>query len=240
MLEALMWGGVAGSALLIGALIGLYFKIKKKVLAFIMAFGTGVLFGAATFEILPESVEKGGFLATLIGFLIGALTYTAFDLFLAKKGAHQRKRSNQNPQGHSGLAIFIGTIIDSIPEAVVIGISLIDANVSMVLVIAIFISNFPEGLSSTIGLKKDNYPRKRILILWAVVFTLTSLGSLGGYTLLDHASDQFVAGINAFAAGGVVAMVSSTMMPEAYEDGGPVVGLLAAIGLISSLMLTTL
>jgi zinc transporter, ZIP family len=238
MLQALLWGGLAGSALFIGAMVGLYFNLKKQIVAYVMAFGTGVLMGAATFEMLFESAENGGLIATVIGFLSGAILFTFINFLLARKGANQRKRSQQNPAGHSGLAIFVGTMIDSLPEAVVIGISMIDAKVSMVLVIAIFLSNLPEGLSSTIGLKQDQYPNSRILFLWISAFVLTALCSLAGYMLLDGASVEVIAFINTFAAGGIVAMVSSTMMPEAYEDGGPIVGLITAIGLISSLVLT--
>ncbi len=187
---------------------------------------------------LFESAKHGGLKATSIGFLCGALLFTLFNFWLAVKGASQRKRSRQNPEGHSGLAIFIGTIIDSLPEAVVIGISMIEANVSFVLVVAIFISNLPEGLSSTIGLMQDHYSKKKILFLWTIVSGLTALCSLLGYVLLDGASERILAFINTFAAGGIVAMVSSTMMPEAYEDGGPIVGLITSLGLLTSLVLT--
>ncbi|SHG28691.1 ZIP family metal transporter [Ornithinibacillus halophilus] len=238
MLQALMWGGIAGSALFIGGLIGIKFKINKKLLAFIMAFGSGVLIGAAAFEMLIVEAEEAGLIPTIIGFMGGAIVFTIFNFILAKKGANQRKRSRKNPEGHSGLAIFIGTIIDSLPEAIVIGISMIDTNVSLALVVAIFMSNLPEGLSSTIGLMEDNYSKTKILFMWGVVFVLTSLCSWGGYTLLDNASENVVAIINTFAAGGIVAMVSSTMMPEAYEDGGPSVGLITSIGLMVSLVLS--
>ncbi len=233
-----MWGGIAGSALFIGAILGLYVNIKKHILSYVMSFGTGVLMGAATFEMLFEYAKHGGLKATSIGFLCGALLFTLFNFWLAVKGASQRKRSRQNPEGHSGLAIFIGTIIDSLPEAVVIGISMIEANVSFVLVVAIFISNLPEGLSSTIGLMQDHYSKKKILFLWTIVSGLTALCSLLGYVLLDGASERILAFINTFAAGGIVAMVSSTMMPEAYEDGGPIVGLITSLGLLTSLVLT--
>ncbi|QHS22010.1 ZIP family metal transporter [Virgibacillus sp. MSP4-1] len=240
MLQALLWGGLAGSALFIGGIIGLYFDIKKTMIAYVMAFGSGVLIGASSFEMLYPSAEDEGLVPTTIGFISGALFFTIINLFLDKKGANERKRSRQNPEGHSGLAIFIGTLIDSLPEAVVIGISMIDTKVSMVLVSAIFISNLPEGLSSTIGLKESQYSKAKILILWTTVFIITGLCSLGGYVLLDDVSGHVIAIINTFAAGGIVAMVSSTMMPEAYEDGGAIVGMITSVGLIISLVLSVL
>ncbi|PRX28010.1 ZIP family zinc transporter [Orenia metallireducens] len=241
MLRAALWGGLAGSAVFLGAAVGLSFDIEKKAIGFIMAFGTGILIGAASFELLTEAVEEGGIKLTTIAFIVGALLFTIFNLLIAKQGGHQRKRSKGNPVGHSGLAIFIGTIMDAIPESLIIGASLVDSTkVSYLLVIAVFLSNFPEGLSSSIGLKKDGYSKIKILALWIFVSLLALLSSLLGFILLKDSSAAIIAMISAFAAGGIVAMVSSTMMPEAYEEGGVWVGLIAALGLISSVILINL
>ncbi len=241
MWSAALWGGLAGSAVLLGAIIGIYLNIKKNYIGYIMAFGTGTLIGAASFELLTQSVDHGGINITTISFLIGASIFTVADIIIAKKGGKERKRSRENPINHSGLAIFIGTVIDAIPESMIIGVSLIGGqHVSWLLVIAIFISNFPEGLSSSTGLKKDGYSNKKILILWFLVFILSIVSSIVGYYFFQQASSKLVASISAFAAGGIVAMVSSTMMPEAYEEGGPVIGFIAAVGLILSLILTNI
>lgn len=239
MLQAAFWGGIAGSSLLIGALLGIYKFVSNKISAFIMAFGTGVLIGAATFELLTDAVSEGGILFPSIGFLLGAIIFIIAELLIMKKGGHERKRSKTSPEGHSGLAIFIGTILDAIPESIIIGVSLLEnQSVSWLIVIAIFISNFPEGLSSSIGMKKDGYSSKRILFLWLVVMLLSSFSSFLGYILIDISSEWLITSIGAFAAGGIIAMVSSTMMPEAFEEGGPIVGFLSALGLLSSLILT--
>ncbi len=240
MLLALMWGAVAGSAVFMGALVGIFVKIQKKMIGYIMAFGTGVLLGAASFELLNESIELGGLFITSIGFLLGAGVFTVIDLIIASKGGQERKRSKQNPGNHAGLAIFFGTLLDAIPESVIIGVSLIGNNVSWLLVIAIFISNFPEGLSSSIGLKEDGYSNKRILLLWSTVLVLSSLCSVLGYVFLQDVTEGVISGINAFAAGGIVAMISSTMMPEAHEEGGPVTGMISALGLICAVYLTSM
>lgn len=241
MLNALLWGGIAGSAVFLGSLIGILFNIKKYIIGIIMAFGTGILMGAASFELLLDSQERGGIVSTTFGFILGAIVFTIFNLIISKKGGKERKRSSKNPPNKSGLAIFIGTVIDAIPESIIIGVSLINNHsVSYILVIAIFISNFPEGLSSTIGLKKDNYSNFKILLLWFIVFLLSILSSLIGYTFLKDSSEVIISLIGSFAAGGIVAMVSSTMMPEAYEEGGPIIGLIAALGLITSLILTVI
>ncbi|MFC3884819.1 ZIP family metal transporter [Bacillus songklensis] len=241
MWNAMLWGGISGSAVLIGALLALLLPIKKKAIAYIMSFGTGILIGAAAYELLGQSMDDAGMKETSIGFLIGAGMFTLFDLFISKQGGENRKRSGENAPGNSGLAIFAGTVMDAIPESIMIGASLIEKQaVSWLLVIAIFMSNIPEGISSTTGLKKSGYSKRKILFLWSSVFVISALGSLGGFTFLEGASASMTAIIASFAGGGIIAMVASTMMPEAYQEGGPVVGLITALGLLTSLALDSL
>lgn len=240
-MTAAFWGGVAGSSLIIGALLAIFIKISARISGFVMAFGTGVLIGAASFELLSESVREGGITVAAIGFLAGATIFTISEFIIAKKGGKERKTSSENPEGHSGLAIFIGTLIDAIPESVIIGVSLLEGpNVSWLMVAAIFLSNLPEGMSSTLGLQKDGYSRGKIMILWAAVLVLSSASAFAGYFFLEGASEAITAGIGAFAAGGIIAMVSATMMPEAFEEGGPAVGFISALGVLCSLILTHL
>ncbi|MER2141560.1 MAG: ZIP family metal transporter, partial [Priestia megaterium] len=144
MMDALMWGGVSGSAVLIGAIIAIFVPLKKQLTAYIMAFGTGVLLGAAAYELIQDSVKEAGIIPSSLGFLTGAGLFTLLDMTLAKKGAHKRKRSDHLVPASSGLAIFIGTIMDAIPESLMIGASLIEQHhVSWLLVVSIFISNIP-------------------------------------------------------------------------------------------------
>ena len=241
MWQAILWGAVSGSAVLIGALLSLYVPIKKKVIGYIMSFGTGVLMGAATYELLGESVETAGLTPIIIGFLSGSIIFTIFDMIITTKGGQGRKRSNQKSGQESGLGIFLGTVMDAIPESIMIGASLlVSHSVSWLLVIAIFISNIPEGLSSTAGLKNSGYSKKKVWVLWLSVVVVATLSSLGGYVFLEGASEFTMAVIASFAGGGIIAMLASTMMPEAYEDGGPIVGFIASVGLLVSLVLSHL
>ncbi|QSF42537.1 ZIP family metal transporter [Paenibacillus tianjinensis] len=243
MLNAVLWGAVSGSAVLIGALMALFLHIRKKLIGFIMAFGTGVLIGAAAYELLDDSANDGGLFPTIIGFIAGALVFTLFDWYISRKGGSGRKRSvrgagGSKGKGSSGLAIFAGTVLDAIPESIMIGASLISGKgVSLLLVIAIFISNIPEGLSSTAGLKQDGYSKSKVVLLWIGVLVISTLASGTGYAFMDHASGYTTAIIASFAGGGIISMVSSSMMPEAYEDGGPLTGFMAALGMLCSLIL---
>ncbi|MFC4776162.1 ZIP family metal transporter [Paenibacillus sp. GCM10023252] len=252
MLYALLWGAISGSAVLIGAICSILTSIPTRIVGYIMAYGTGILIGATAYELLGESAAEGGLLYTAAGFLAGAMVFTAVDLYLSHKGGSRRKRSSHHSsppasapaaaaEAHkpqSGLTIFAGTVLDAIPESIMIGASLLaQGSVSWLLVISVFLSNIPEGLSSTAGLLSGGYSKRRIMLMWGSVLVISALASFGGYTLLDQASSGVKAMIAAFAGGAIVAMVSSTMMPEAYQEGGPVVGLLASAGLLSALVL---
>lgn len=239
MLQAAFWGGVAGSAVLLGCFTGLAFPIPKKWTAWIMAFGTGILIGAVSFELLVEAVEQSNLKVTALGFILGAAIFTIINSILAKKGGHERKMSGIKKAKGVGMAIFFGTLLDAIPESVLIGASLIEqSKVSWLLVIAIFLSNFPEGLSSSIGLLKEGFSKKKIIGMWISVFTVSAVAALLGFVLLEGASVVFLSLIGAFAGGAIMAMVASTMLPEAHEDAGAAVGLITSLGLLSSLVLT--
>ena len=241
MISAAIWGVIASSSLFLGSIIGLYTSIPKKIIAYIMALGTGILIGASAFDLLIESVEHSGLLITSASFLCGAFLFTVIEILLYSKGGSNRKRSHKNPEGHSGIAIYIGTLMDAIPESLIIGLSLLATHkVDFLFVTAIFFSNFPEALSSSVGLKKDNYSYTKILTLWGSVILISAISSSFGYLFLKDASYNTIASIESFGAGGLIAMVCSTMLPEAFEQGGPIVGFATCVGFIFSLGISTM
>ena len=88
-----MWGLLSGGALLIGAVVGYFVGVPQRLIAGIMAFGSGVLFSALSFELMNEAYRVGGFDATAIGFLGGVTVYTVANYYLSHRGAGHRKRS---------------------------------------------------------------------------------------------------------------------------------------------------
>ena len=240
------WGLLAGSALLLGAAIGFYARISPRVVAGIMAFGSGVLISALSFELIEEAYEQGGFDATAIGFFGGAIIYTGANWLLNRWGAQHRKRSNllqptENEKSGSGLALAVGALIDGIPESIVIGIGMLAGGaVSTATVIAIFLSNLPEGLSSAAGMKQANRPARYVFGLWGTIALVSGAASVLGYTVFSGFSPEVIASTTAVAAGAILAMVANTMLPEAFEEVHDFTGLITVAGFMVAFILSKL
>ena len=195
-IAALLWGLVAGGALLIGAALGWFAHLGRRAVAWIMAFGAGILISAIAFDIMDEAFHTGGLEASASGFLIGAVIFTVGSELLARAGARHRMRSARPSDGGNGddsaAAIALGTVIDGIPEAIVIGVSLIDGNgVALAAVIAIFLSNIPEALSSSVGMKAAGRSRRSVFGLWLGITAMSGVVSLIGYAVVSQFAPEW-------------------------------------------------
>ena len=243
-LQAGLWGLLAGSALLIGAAVGYLAKVPQRVIAGIMAFGGGVLISALSFDLMDEAFHRGGFDSTAAGFVGGAVVYTAANWFLSRHGAKHRKRSggkqpSEQEQSGSGLAIAVGALLDGIPESIVIGVSMIAGRaVSIVAVAAIFLSNVPEGLSSSAGMKKAGRPPAYVFGVWGAIAVVSGAAAVSGYALFRHYSNDVIAATTATAAGAILAMLADTMIPEAFEEAHDFAGLITVMGFLAAFLLT--
>lgn len=243
-LQAGLWGLVAGGALLIGAFIAWFLKVPVRLIAAIMAFGSGVLISALSFDLMDEAFKKGGLDSAALGFFSGAVLFTGINYLLSLKGARHRKRSgDQQPKESesegSGLTLAVGALIDGIPESIVIGLSMLNGGaVSGVAVIAIFLSNLPEGLSSAAGMKNSGRSASYIFGVWGSITIISGLSSVAGFTIFESFSPDIIAASTAFAAGAILAMIVDTMIPEAFERTHNFAGLITVTGFLIAFFLT--
>ena len=239
---AFLWGLFAASSLVLGGALALLIPIPERVLGWIMAFGAGVLISAVAYELVAEAFETAGGTGSLgLGLAAGALTFFAGDAVIDRMGGDKRKSMTRAPAAGSALAIVLGIVLDGIPESAVIGLGLLEeTGVSIAVIAAVFLSNLPEAIAASTGLSAGGWARRSIIGLWVLVALVSGLASLLGFVLFDSAGPSVLAFVLAFAAGAILTMLADTMMPEAFEHGGKLVGLLTTLGFALAFFLTKL
>ena len=248
MTTAIIIGLVSGGAVLLGALVGLKLKIGHRLIAVIMAFGAGVLISALSIDLMDEGFEQSGEpLAMGVSFLAGALVFVLGDWLIDRRGGRYRKsphgmRANLDsdaPEESSGGAIFLGTLLDGIPESFVVGASVAAGGTGgVVFIAAVVLSNLPEGISGTVSMKMGGMSTRRIVLLWTVSLAVMVLSTVGGYLLLASAPPVVTASIMAFASGAILAMLCDTMIPEAFRFGGRFTALATVAGFLLAFVLS--
>ena len=242
MLQAIIYGFIGGGTLLVGAAYGLTFKLKQSTIARIMAFGAGVLICALTFGLMEQAFKHGGFDAVIIGFLVGGLVFIGGDYLVHAKGGRKYKRKPlmQPKDGSgSGKVMMIGALLDGVPESIALGIAIAGgAGTGLLMVSAIAISNFPEGLSSVEGLVKEGFSKKQLYIMWSIVTLLLTFLTAVSFYFLPRVDGNSLGVIESFAAGAILAMLADSMMPEAFEEGGFTIGMLTVLGFLTAFIIS--
>jgi ZIP family zinc transporter len=242
MAAAFGWGTLAGSSLVIGAVVALRFRIGLRAIGLIMGFGAGVLISALAFDLVEEAVAKAaGRGWAIAGFFAGCLVFFLGDRLIDRFGGSKRKDATGGQESGSALAIVLGTVLDGIPESMVIGLTIYEGGaVGAAYLAAVFMSNLPEAISSTSGLASGGWEKSRILWMWVAIALISGLASLAGYGLFQDSPPDTVAFVLAFAAGAILTMLANTMMPEAFEHGGKLVGIVTTLGFAVAFTIHTL
>lgn len=232
MLEAGLVGLLGQASLILGAWIVLRITVPRRALGLITGFGAGTLVAAAAFELTVPSYQEAGRGWTGVALATGAITF-----FVADRAVSRRAPAGE----HASTGIALGALLDGIPESVAIAISLISGStVSTAMLVAVLLSNLPEGMASTPGFVRAGWSRARVLGLWCGIALAGALAAALGYWVLGDASDAVLGVVQAFAAGTILTMLASVMMPTAYEDGKEPVGLAFVLGFALLAYLTSL
>jgi zinc transporter, ZIP family len=239
------WGGLVSLGLLFGALAGLYAPLKHRGFTCVMAAGAGILIAAASLDLIVAAVRESGPLHAGVALVVGAAAFSLANLWLAKRAAKHRKRCGECVQQPtekstpgSGLAIAVGTLMDALPEAAVLGLETTRIGAPGAGLLAAFaLGNFAEAMSSASGMERAGRSKRYIFGLWGLAALVVMV--LAGLTAsLSAAAPRGVEGVcNAFAAGALIAMVVELMVPEATHDSSPFNGLIAVLGFLAILVL---
>lgn len=240
-LSAAMWGGLAAASLLLGAALALRWTLSERLTGAIMGFGSGALVSSIGYELVPESLVKGGGRWMVFAFAGGALTFFVADWLIDRSGGAGRKRIAGHKDAGSGTAIFLGTLLDGVPESLILGMGLATGGaISVAFLTAVFVSNVPEGVAGTRSLVASGRTPRHVLGMWMTLVIASAAAAALGYAVvrsIPAADGRFA---KAFAAGAVLTMLSDVMMPEAFEHGGKIVGLLATLGFLTAAVLSVM
>jgi ZIP family zinc transporter len=259
--QSLLFGVVASSALLIGAFVGVRFQLPKRVLAILLSFAAGALITALTFELFEDAYEHGGIERAAIGLFAGALVFTVLSALLdrwAQAGnrskpagevqgspkldtdaaAADRPATSASTRGAAGMALLAAVTLDGVPENVALGVALGEGSGGLALLAAIFVSNLPESLVGAASMRSQGRSVASVIGLWTACAVLLALAVVVGAGPLSGSDPETISLPLAFAAGAVIASLADTLMPEAYEHGGPAVALSTAAGFVLSFVLS--
>ena len=257
----LLFGAVASSALIIGAAVGVRFELPKRLLAMLLAFAAGALITALSFELFEDSYERGGIWLAAIGLFAGALVFTGLSALLdrwAQPGSRSKPADEYRgsakldtdaaaadqpataatTRGTAGLALLAAVTLDGVPENLALGISLTEGTGGIALLAAIFVSNFPEALVGAASMREQDRSAAQEILLWTMCAALLTVAVVVGAVFLSGSDPAVVSLPLAFAAGAVIASLADTLMPEAFEHGGPAVALSTAAGFVLSFVLS--
>ena len=242
MLWAFGWGMLAASGGFVGTVLGITTQLRHRAIAAFMSLGAGVLLSAASFKVASEALVLAGAASTTAGIIGGAATFSIVNAALVK--ARHRKRCGeckaQPTEAEvpgSGTAIALGTGLDALPEALVLGVSLRTGGPDLALVSALALANVPEALSGTAGMRLASRSPAYALTLWAGTTLVTAATTAVAFYFVRELGPHATAILKAYGAGALIAMTAETMIPEAFHNGPRYSGVLAAAGFAALILL---
>ena len=240
--EAALYGAIVGAAFPVGSVLSRFNPFGHRGFAAVMAFGAGLLLAASLVELAPDAVHHLGVVPAAVLMVLAGATYSLLNRWLSSRGAEHRKRCGgcarpptEEEQPGSGASIALGTAMDALPEALVLGVGVTAMGAPLSLVIALFLGNAAQAMSATSGLRHSGRGPRFVWGLWiglgALVTALSVIAAWCAGELPSSASPALMA----LAAGVLIAMVAEAMLPEASSEAEnspapPALGLLAVLG----------
>jgi zinc transporter, ZIP family len=242
MLNSFLWGLLATSSLIIGGIVASRISLSNRMLGIIMAFGAGTLISAVSYELIYEAVKmaKGtGFPA--FGLFAGALTFYLSENLIERLGAKNHAAIEGKHSSSLVIPMVLAIILDGVPESIVIGLGIYEkGTVSLAMLVAVFISNLPESIAGTTGMKAGGWKRKHVMLLWISIAIICALSTVAGYYLFSGASEEWLSFIQAFAGGAILIVLANSMMPESFEHGKKFAGIFTVMGFAVSVLVVIL
>lgn len=239
--EAAFWGLIAASAMVIGAEVAFAFRLSDKIIGLIMAFGVGALISSVSFELVLPVLQTTSIMQTSIALLFGTFAFYVGDKLLERIDDSRRSGPDELEQKSSGFGIVLGAVLNGIPESAVLGMSMATGGgVSVALLSAIWVSNFPESLGATVELEQSGVAKRSIRLMWWGIVVISALSAAVGFAVVSYSSQKTGAFLQAFAAGTILTMIADEMAPKAYARAARATGIATSLGFVLVVLLTSI
>jgi len=221
LLEAIALGALAQVSLLLSGLFATWVTVPRRYVGWLAGFGAGALISAVSFDLFAQARALGG-VGLMLWLLIGAGVFIGGDYAVDRRIGPSK--------GSGALGIVLGSVVDGIPESLIFGIGVAAGNpVSAAFLGAVIVSNVPQALAPSAELAAAGWSRSRLALMWGAVVIGCGLAAGVGY-LVGAAGQATGVRMAALAAGGLLAMLTDSLMPFAFERGGALTGVWTVVG----------
>jgi ZIP family zinc transporter len=228
-LEAFGWGFLAQSSLLVAGLLVCWVTVPTKLVGILGGFGAGAMIAAVSFDLLPEAEAHIERWQTGVWMLVGVAVFLLADSFV------ERRFGSGGAGGAMG--IVVGSVVDGVPESMILGIQVgTGLTISLGFVAAVFISNIPQAIAPSADLAKSGWGPRRLGQLWLLVVLACGVAAALGFLATDLSGAVQGDRAAALAAGGLLAMLTNSLMPFSFERGGALAGAATALGFCLSVL----
>jgi ZIP family zinc transporter len=228
MLKAIALGTLAQSALLLSGLLVYWINFPPKFVGVLAGFGAGALIEAVAFDLVAEAQDLSS-LQFGIWMLVGAAILLIGDRIVDRRFGDEG--------GGGAMGIVVGSMVDGVPESAIFGIQVATGYpITVSFFAAVFVSNFPQAIAPSADLVKKGWKMRRMVGMWALVLISCGVASGLGYLLADAFSSVAGDRMAALAGGGLLAMLTNSLMPFAFERGGQLAGVGTVLGFCIPLM----
>jgi ZIP family zinc transporter len=227
MLDAFTLGTLAQSSLLFAGLLVCWIDIPPRVVGVLAGFGAGALIAAVSFDLIGQAEHLDTWQLAL-WMLVGLVVFLGGDYVV------ERRFGSEGTGGAMG--IVVGSVVDGVPESVIFGIQVATGfPISLSFLTAVFVSNIPQAVAPSADLHTAGWSVRRLGGLWLLVVVACGVAAALGFLAADAFSGATGDRMAALAAGGLLAMLTNSLIPFAYERGRALAGVATVIGFCVSL-----
>lgn len=239
-ISAAFFGALSSVTLIVGALLAYIFKPDPKLTAIVMALGSGLLIGSVAYDLVADAQSSISMTTVAISLMAGAVVFVLGSRALERRGSSRKNPQPNQDSPSNPMAIVLGSALDGVPESFVLGLSVLSGGVNMPLLLGIGLSNVPEGMAASAGLRERKWPFIKVLLLWMAVVLTSSVSAVLGHEILASDDGTWTGIAQTFAAGALLAMISDTMLPESFAIERVWTGGLVVAGFSLSLLIAAM